>query len=409
MSLDDVLAGIPYRIYVGIVPANKPLQDQAIKTAFVWDDALASYRFSEEHPLDPRRLELTLELIRGLDLLEGGDVELLKPRMATDEELLTVHTRELIEAVKRAEPNARYGLGTEDVPVAPNMHEAAATIVGATLVAAEQVMSGQVTRAFNVSGGLHHGHRNKASGFCVYNDLAVAIRYMQKQHGARVLYIDYDAHHGDGVQWIFYDDPEVFTLSFHESGTFLFPGTGFVDEIGEGDGYGFCANVPLEPHTTDASFSEAFQELVPKIAEAFRPDVIVLQNGCDAHELDPLTHLSCTTRIYEEFTQLACEVADRYCNGRVVATGGGGYAIYEVVPRAWTLVWAALRGVKVQDEIPAAWLEAVQREAGRTLPSLLRDAYRPPSLERGSDNNHKTVRAVSARLMPLLTGWGLAF
>lgn len=348
-----------------------------------------------------------------MHLLDGDDVLLLPPRKATDDELMSVHTLELINAVKKAEPNARHGLGTEDVPVAENMHDAAATVVGATLVAAETVMSGRARRAFNISGGLHHAHRNKASGFCVYNDLAVAIRYIQKQHGARVMYIDYDAHHGDGVQWLFYSDPDVFTLSFHESGAFLFPGTGFIDEIGEADGYGYCANVPLEPHTGDASFMAAFRELVPRFARAFRPDVIVLQNGCDAHALDPLTHLRCSTRIYEECTRLACDIADEHCGGRLIATGGGGYAIYEVVPRAWTLVWSALRGLDVADAIPRAWLEKAEREFGGTLPATLRDAEDDTDAsnehEGGSNNNDKTVRAVTARIMPLLTGWGLAF
>jgi acetoin utilization protein AcuC len=345
-----------------------------IKTAFIWDDALASYRFSQEHPLDPRRLELTLALIRAMGLLDSDDVLLAPPRPATDEELMTVHTKEYINAVKRGEPNLRYGLGTEDVPVIPGMHEAGAMVVGATLVAAELVMSGTVTRAFNMAGGLHHAHRNQASGFCVYSDLAIAIRYMQKQHGARVMYIDYDAHHGDGVQWIFYDDPNVLTVSLHESGKYIFPGTGFAEEVGEGAGYGFTANFPFEPGATDAEYGAVFHEHIPKLAEKFKPDVIVLQNGCDSHAVDPLTDLGCTTRIYEDFTRLVGEVADRHCGGRIVATGGGGYAIHEVVPRAWTLVWAALRGVDVADEIPPVWAEAAERDAGRKLPRTLRDS-----------------------------------
>jgi acetoin utilization protein AcuC len=350
--------------------------------------------------------------MRALQLLAGDDVLIVPPRPATDAELLTVHAPEYIEAVKRAQPDLRYGLGTEDVPVVEGMHDAAATIVGATLVAAEKVMSGEVTRAFNISGGLHHAHRRQASGFCVYNDLAVAIRWIQKQYHARVLYVDYDAHHGDGVQWIFYHDPEVVTLSLHESGAFLFPGTGFVDEIGEGDGYGYAVNVPLEPHTHDASFLNAFREIVPVVAQAFKPDVIVLQNGCDSHALDPLTHLRCSTRIFEECTRIVCEIADDYCKGRVIATGGGGYAIHEVVPRAWTLVWCALRRIHHIDEIPASWRESAEREAGKTLPATLRD--RPAGghntlSKHEIDTNEKTVRAVRARVLPLLTGWGLAF
>ena len=333
------------------------------------------------------------------------------PRRATDAELLTVHYADYVDAVKAARPALEYGLGTDDVPVVAGMHEAAATIVGATLVAADKVMSGEVTRAFNMSGGLHHAHRARASGFCVYNDLAVAIRWLQQQHNARVMYIDYDAHHGDGVQDIFYASPDVLTVSYHESGAFLFPGTGFIDEIGDGDGYGFAVNVPLEPHTGDASFRKVLNELVPQLADAFEPDVIVLQNGCDAHELDPLTHLRCTTGIFEECVRTVCDVADKHCQGRVIATGGGGYATYSVVPRAWTLVWAALRGVRAPNRIPHNWLEQAEREAGYALPRLLRDATVNGAGNPGADvdMNDKTMRAARNRVLPLLTGWGMAF
>ena len=360
------------------------------KTAFVWDERLTSYRFSEQHPLNPKRLALTYVQIATKGLLDG--VQVLAPRAATDEELMLVHAREYIDAVKRAEPNLRYGLGTDDVPVVEGMHEAAADIVGATIVAAEHVMNGGATRAFNMAGGLHHAHRVQASGFCIYNDLAVAIKYVQQRYGARVMYIDYDAHHGDGVQWIFYRDPEVLTVSYHESGAFLYPGTGFIDEIGEGDGYGYSANVPLDAHTGDDSYINVFNELVPALADAFTPDVIVLQNGCDAHYLDPLTHLRCTTRTTEAVVRTVCDIADKHCQGRIIATGGGGYAVEDVVPRAWTIVWALLRGLDPPPDLFDA-------------PGLV-----PPLPEaRENDMNDKTMRAVRARVLPLLTGWGLAF
>jgi acetoin utilization protein AcuC len=362
------------------------------KTAFVWDDALASYRFSDQHPLNPRRLELTLALIRELKLLNAPDVLQVAARTASDAELELVHAHEYINAVKAAQPNALYGLGTEDVPVVPGMHEAAAHIVGATLVAAELVMSGTVTRAFNMAGGLHHAHRAQASGFCVYNDLAVAIRYMQQRYGVRVMYIDYDAHHGDGVQGLFYHDPDVMTVSYHESGAFLYPGTGFVDEIGEGDGYGYSVNVPLDPHTEDESWIQVFRELVPELADAFRPDVIVLQNGCDGHVLDPLTHLRATTRTLDAITRMVCEIADRHCGGRIVATGGGGYAIEAVVPRAWTIVWSLLRGL--------------QPDASLLDPPGL---VSPLSASTHAFTNDQSMRAVRSRVLPIVTGWGLSF
>ena len=349
-----------------------------------------------------------MSLINALGLLDGDDVLVIPPRAATDEEILTIHTREYVAAVKAARPNPRYGLGTEDVPVVEGMHEAAAMIVGATLTAAEAVMSGRATRAFNIAGGLHHAHRNQASGFCVYNDLAVAIRWLQRTHNARVMYIDYDAHHGDGVQNIFYADPDVMTVSFHESGAFLFPGTGFIDEIGEGEGYGHSVNVPLDPHTGDASWRRAFHDLMPELFAAFKPDVIVLQNGCDGHALDPLTHLRASTGLFEEFVTSVCVLADEHCQGRVIATGGGGYAVYDVVPRAWTLVWSALRGIQPPNELPAEWLEQVTKEAGHAVPAVLRDDA-VGEVEIETDNNLKTVRAVKHKVLPLLTGWGLAF
>lgn len=389
-------------------------------TALIWDDALAGYRFRSGHPMDPRRLRLTVELIRSLGLVGDAPRPVLAPRMATEEELLLVHTREYVEAVKRlSAPGAdvaegrAWGLGTEDTPVVEGMHEKTAWLVGGVLVAAEAVMGGRVRRAFAPAGGLHHAMPARASGFCVYNDLAVAIRWMQREHGARVMYVDVDAHHGDGVQEVFYDDPEVLTVSFHESGLYLFPSTGFVDEMGAGDGYGYSVNVPLDVHTGDASWLAAFEALVPALAEAFRPDVIVLQCGCDGHVLDPLAHLRATTSLYERLVEIVVAVAEEHCEGRVVATGGGGYAIYTVVPRAWTLVWGALCGIPAPDEVPARWLEAVRRESGQDVSPVLRDppgAF-PPSARREEveANNARMVQEVRRRVLPLVTGWGLAF
>ena len=354
--------------------------------------------------------------------LLGDDVPILKPRAATDEELARVHAQDYIDAVKVAseDPSAsssssflKYGLGTDDVPIISGMHEVAALIAGSTLVAAEAVMSGTVTRAFSIAGGLHHARKAEAAGFCVYSDLALAIDYLKRFHGSRVMYIDYDAHHGDGVQQIFYDDPDVLKVSYHESGTYLFPGTGFIDELGSGDGYGYSINVPLDAHTEDRSFIDCFRQLVPDLAEAFRPDVIVLQNGCDSHVLDPLTHLRCTTNLFPEVVQTVCEVADRYCGGRIIAAGGGGYAIHTVVPRAWTLVWSTLRGIAPPERIPDDWLRALRIESGKEVPLTLRDdpdAF-PASPRRAAiaETNDKTTRAVRQRALPLLTGWGLAF
>ena len=390
-----------------------------VTAALIWDPAVTGYRFRPDHPFNPKRLELTVSLIEALGLLDGERARMVAPRVATEAELLMVHSPEYVEAVQRfsagGDPSDawRWGLGTDDTPIFPGMHEITALVTGATLRAAELVMSGEVTRAFSISGGLHHAHRDRGSGFCVYSDLAAAIAWIRREHGARVLYIDYDAHHGDGVQGIFYSDPEVLTFSIHESGRYLFPGTGFVDELGEGDGYGYSWNLPLEAFTEDGSWLDLQRRVLPDLVEAYRPDVIVLQNGCDGHALDPLTHLRATTRLYEETVRQVCELADAFCGGRVVATGGGGYAIWEVVPRAWTLVWAGLSGQAAPDRVPQEWLDRWQGEATSLLPGNLRDVQQEfvpaPRREEITATNLRTLEALRRQALPLIRGWGLAF
>ncbi|CAN5815218.1 acetoin utilization protein AcuC [soil metagenome] len=390
-----------------------------MRSALVWDPLFTAYRFRPDHPFNPKRLELTISLIEELGLLSGEGVSLVPPRQATEDELLLAHSREYVDAVKRlsaggtAQDGRQWGLGTEDTPLFARMHEVTATVVGGTLKAAELVMSGEFDRAFAIAGGLHHAHREMASGFCVYDDLAVAIAWLRQEHGARVLYIDNDAHHGDGVQGIFYSDPEVLTFSIHESGRYLFPGTGFVDELGEGDGFGYSLNLPVEPFTEDESWIELYSTALHEVAAAFRPEIIVLQSGCDAHVLDPLTHLRCTTAMYEETVRLTCEVADEYCGGRLVATGGGGYAVWTVVPRAWALVWARLSGQAVSNGIPHSWLQQWQGESPDLLPRELRDpadAFAPvPRREEIEAMNRRTLAALRKDALPLLRGWSMEF
>ncbi|HEX2076539.1 MAG TPA: acetoin utilization protein AcuC [Longimicrobium sp.] len=389
-----------------------------VPCALVWDPAVTGYRFRPDHPFNPKRLELSVSLIEALGLIDA-DARMVAPRMATEAELLAVHSAEYLEAVKRfsagGSPSGalRWGLGTDDTPVFPGMHEVTSLVTGATIRAAELVMSGEATRSFSICGGLHHAHRDRASGFCVYSDLAAAIAWIRREHGGRVMYIDYDAHHGDGVQGIFYEDPDVLTLSLHESGRYLFPGTGFVDELGEGDGYGYSLNVPLEPFTEDGSWLDIHRRLIPEVMEAYRPDVVVLQSGCDGHTLDPLTHLRASTRLYEETTRIVCAAADEVCGGRVIATGGGGYAVWEVVPRAWTLVWGALSAQEVPNRIPHAWLERWQGEAPVLLPPCVRDGEQDhapmPRREEIEATNRRTLESLRRQALPLIRGWGLGF
>lgn len=342
------------------------------------------YYFHDEHPFNQRRLLLTYDLMSAYGLLNDADI--LPPRMATDEELALIHDPRYIQFVRQQGESdaelplaAGYGIGTEDVPCFRQMHEASALIVGGTLQAVDAVMNGQAEHAFNPAGGLHHAFRGRASGFCIYNDCSVAIAYLRKHWDARILYIDTDAHHGDGVQWAFYDDPNVLTVSLHETGKYLFPGTGSLTERGEGSGYGYTVNIPLEAFTEDQSFLDIYHELVPKLARGFKPDVIVTQNGCDAHAYDPLTHLSCSMRIYQEIPRLAHRLAHEWCQGRWIAVGGGGYDIWRVVPRAWTLLWSEMTDQPLADgPLPEAWRSRWQPLSSLELPARLFDDPFPP-------------------------------
>jgi len=338
-----------------------------VKAAIVYDEDFLRYDFGGGHALREVRVELARDLMHAYGLLEGGDE--LRPKPAGEAAIRRVHTDEYLSAVRKlsADPNGvsyEHGLGTADNPVFGGMYEAAALQAGATLLACEEVASGRRARAFNLGGGFHHAMPDKASGFCLLNDLAIGIRSLLDDHGvSRILYVDVDAHHGDGVQWIFYEDPRVLTISLHEDGHYLFPGSGFVDEIGKGKGEGYAVNVPLPPYTRDVSYLFAFQEVVPSLARAFRPEVIVSQLGADAHYLDPLTHLMLTTETYEAVGRILDELSNEMCGGRWIAAGGGGYDV-TAVPRVWTLLFAQMAGARLDDALPVEWLKECKRLAG---------------------------------------------
>ncbi|KTR25943.1 histone deacetylase [Exiguobacterium indicum] len=329
--------------------------------AYLYSPEEATYRFSETHPFNPIRLELTVSLLEAMHQLD--DIPCIAPRHATDEELSLVHDQDYIAAVKAAGTGAltplkaqMYGLGTEDTPLFQGMHSGASLLVGGTIEACDLVLSGQYKRTFHIGGGLHHGFRGRASGFCVYNDTAVAMAAMIEKYHCKILYVDTDAHHGDGVQWAFYNRKDVMTLSLHETGRYLFPGTGMVTERGSEEGYGFSWNVPLDAFTEDDSFLLAYETALFEACELFQPDLIITQNGADAHALDPLTHLSLTMKSYEQIPQIAVAAANKYTNGKIVALGGGGYDWYRVVPRAWSQVFAAMTGqAPFRGEIPTSW------------------------------------------------------
>jgi len=335
---------------------------------FIYSPLFQKYKFHDEHPFNQLRVELTLDLLKSLNAISEEDI--VYPRVASDDELALVHDRQYIQAVKLAgegklnsDEALNYGLGTEDTPIFPKMHEASALLVGGTLTAVDYVMTKKAKHALNLGGGLHHGFRGKASGFCIYNDSAVAIKYILEKYGARVLYVDTDAHHGDGVQWAFYDEPNVCTLSIHETGRYLFPGTGDITERGQGAGYGFSFNIPLDAFTEDDSWLNAYRKSFQEVADFFKPDVIITQNGADSHFFDPLTHLCATMKIYREIPKLAHELAHQYTNGRWIAVGGGGYDVWRVVPRAWAHIWLEMKNHKVSGSLPEEWINRWQHKA----------------------------------------------
>ncbi len=331
------------------------------------------YDHGPGHPLRPQRVLLTWDLIRACGLLDRPNVETPVCRVATDEEIGLVHTEGFIDATKRAgngEPGdwSRFGYGPGDNPIFPQMHEAGALVVGASLVAAEAVLDGRLDHAFNAAGGLHHAMPSRASGFCVYDDPAVAIAWLLARGAERIAYVDVDVHHGDGPQAVFYSDPRVLTISIHESGEFLFPGTGFVSERGAGEAVGTKVNVPLHPGTGDEGWLDAFHAIVPPLVRRWQPDVLVTQLGCDTHHTDPLAHLQLTTRAYREAATTLHGLAHESAGGRWVATGGGGYQWARVVPRAWTLYFAEMCDAELSDPLPESWIEQVEFDIRSEVP-----------------------------------------
>ncbi len=360
-----------------------------------------SYDFGPDHPFSPLRLAMLVELLEVLD--PGWNPE--PPPQARREEVLAVHAERYLRRVEAAARGERppglvdYGLGTSDTPAFAGMDAAARWLVGGTLTAARLVASGQARRVLQLGGGLHHAQFDRASGFCVYNDLAVAIHHFLEA-GLRVLYLDVDVHHGDGVQWIFYEDPRVLTLSLHESGRYLFPGTGGVFEIGQGGGTGYSWNVPLEPYTGDACYLEAFEQVFEKALAWFLPDVILVQAGADAHFLDPLADLMLTTRAYERIFTRVLEGAERYTEGRAVFTLGGGYS-FDAAVRVWTLLYFLLQGLQPPGALPEGWLQRWRARLGHELTATLHDPAPPPAVPRRPEIERYN-RGNAARLLDVV-------
>jgi acetoin utilization protein AcuC len=362
------------------------------RACVVFDDQLTTYNFGPSHPMAPVRIELTMKLAGALGILEELDVVGATP--ATDDELGLIHSAAYIERVHKlsdhpafADPS--HGLGTEDNPVFAQMHEASALIAGASVEAARRVWTGQAPRAVNIGGGLHHAMPSNASGFCIYNDVALAIRWLLDNGAQRIAYVDVDAHHGDGVQTMFYDDPRVLTISIHEGPQTLFPGTGFATETGGEGADGSSVNMPLPPGTSDAGWLRAFHAVVPPLVREFKPDILVTQHGCDSHMDDPLTNLMLSVDGQRASYLALRDLAEEVCGGKWVATGGGGYAVMDVVPRAWSHLLAIVAGSPLDPSLltPHDWRSHIENLRGLPAPQKMTDGravgYR--SWEQGYD------------------------
>jgi acetoin utilization protein AcuC len=357
-----------------------------------WDDAFPRYDFGPEHPMAPIRLELTVSLLRDLGLLEAPGVCVRGAEPADDKTLLSVHTADYVAAVREASaagwpgPSARqaeqwlrFGLGTDDVPIFADMHEASARIVAGSVAAALAVWRGEAEHGVNFCGGLHHAMPDRASGFCVYNDVAAAIQALLDDGAPSVAYVDVDVHHGDGTQAMFWDDPRVLTISLHEDGAVLFPGSGFPEESGGREAAGSAVNVALPPGTGDEGWLRAFFAVVPPLLRAVQPAVLVTQHGCDSHLLDPLAHLALSLDAQRVSYTALHDLAHEVAGGRWVATGGGGYEVVDVVPRAWAhLVGIAAHApVDPSLAVPERWSSDVLTRLGRHSPARMTDGQEP--------------------------------
>ncbi|MFQ5848291.1 MAG: acetoin utilization protein AcuC [Candidatus Methylomirabilales bacterium] len=344
------------------------------QAVFFYTPKYEAFDYGPSHPMKIRRLKLTHDLVHAYGLFHPSHVRLADVPAAADEDLLRAHTKEYLDVLRaagngRPVPHAwRFGLGTADNPIFAGLYDWLTLLTGASVQAARLLASGETSRAFNIAGGLHHAASNRASGFCYINDATVAISFLINR-GVRVAYVDIDAHHGDGVQNAFYDTDQVLTISLHETGLTLFPGTGFPEEIGTGKGEGYSVNIPLAPETDDEIFVWAFEETVPALLETFRPDVLVTQLGIDAHRSDPLSNLRLTMGGFLRAVALFAQGAPRW-----LALGGGGYHLGNV-PRAWTAVWALMTGTEVPPELPPAFLSQF-RAQGCTETSLADPPYR---------------------------------
>ena len=361
-------------------------------TAFIYTDAYFDYDYGPAHPLKIVRLKLTFDLIQAYGLLALPSAQAVVTRRAEEDDLALFHSSEYLDVLKQANDGHlpgdayAYGLGPGDNPIFPGLYSWSLLGTGATIQAVDFVAKGEGEIAFNIAGGLHHAMRSRASGFCYINDPVIGILKLLGQ-GKRVAYIDIDAHHADGVQKAFYHTPQVLTISLHESGYSLFPGTGFEYEIGEGEGEGYSVNLPFLPYTDDEVYVWAFEEIVPPLIQTFQPDIVVTQLGVDTFYNDPLTNLHLTILGYEKIIRRIKDLAPRW-----VALGGGGYDVSNVA-RAWTLAWAVMNRIELSDELPESYVKKATKQGIHE--KELREGARSYPHSQGRDIRTEAERVVS--------------
>ncbi|MEC4020291.1 acetoin utilization protein AcuC [Streptomyces sp. H27-D2] len=385
------------------------------RAQLMWDEAVTGYDFGPGHPMDPVRLALTMRLVEAFGLDRA--VRLVAAKPAGDSTLRLVHRQDYVNAVRAAsaDPKAAdpaYGLGTEDDPAFAGMHEASALIAGQSVGAAEAVWAGEALHAVNFSGGLHHAMPGGASGFCIYNDAALAVARLLELGAERVAYVDVDVHHGDGVQTAFWDDPRVLTISLHEHPRTLFPQTGWPEETGGEGAPGGAVNVALPAGTGDEGWLRAFHAVVPELLGAFRPQVIVTQHGADTHFEDPLAHLAVSLDAQRSVAEACHALAHEHARGRWVALGGGGYAVVDVVPRSWTHLVAIAAGQPVPPgtEVPEEWRQEVYRRTRQSAPIRMTDGRQPrwrDFADSGYDPSDRLDQAILATRRAVFPAHGL--
>lgn len=384
----------------------------------MWDEAVTGYDFGPGHPMNPVRLELTMRLVEALNLNAHEGLRVAAAKPAGESTLRLVHRQDYIDAVRRisgdpASATGEFGLGTLDDPAFAGMHEASALIAGQSVAAAEAVWRGDVQHGVNFAGGLHHAMRASAGGFCIYNDAALAVARLLEQGAQRVAYVDVDVHHGDGVQDAFWNDPRVLTISLHEHPRTLFPGTGWTEETGGPEAEGSAVNVPLPPGTGDEGWLRALHGIVPELLAEFRPQALVTQHGADTHIEDPLAHLAVSVDAQRAAAEALHGWAHEYADGRWIALGGGGYAVYDVVPRSWTHLVAIAAGAPVPPEtqVPDSWLQSVYaRTGGPAAPQRMTDGRQPECRvwsETGYDPADPLDRAVQSARKAVFPAHGL--